>query len=150
MVESPGPEMIWQEVWWAAKGQELPGTSPPPHLDSLSSWCLLISWPQEHVQRQSPRVYWAVEHLTWMDKKLEKELSSLGSGLLWSVNYLVDPELHSSHYTCITWGLPFLGHKVFWDNFPPWKGLCWKAAGPAWPGGCKMWMRGERTWLTYE
>lgn len=41
MVESPDPEMKWQEVWWAAKGQKLPGMSPPPHLDSLSSWCLL-------------------------------------------------------------------------------------------------------------
>lgn len=89
--------------------RNIPTSSPRQSFFVVSA----ISWPQELVQRQSPRVYWAVEHLTWMDKKLEKELSSLGSGLLWSVNYLVDPKLHSSHYTCITWGLPFLGHKVF-------------------------------------
>lgn len=147
-VPRPWDDMTRGVMSWKGPGaaRNTPASSPRQSFFVVSA----ISWPQELVQRQSPRVHWAVEHWTWMDKKLEKELSSLGSGLLWSVHYLVDPELHSSHYTCITWGLPFLGHKVFWDNFPPWKGLCWKAAGPAGPGGCKMWMRGERTWLTYE
>lgn len=121
--------------------RNVPTSSPTQSFFMVSA----VPWPQALVQRQSPGVYWAAEHLTWMDKKLQKELSSPGSGLLRSVNYLVDPELHSSHDSCTTWCLLFPGHKAFISLREkgcagrqlgqPGQGVArceWEARGPEW------------------